>query len=49
MYVYPIDSSVALPEAWTKFAPAALTLVGEEVDFAGNRKVWLKAWSALFE
>ena len=49
MYVYPIDSSIALPEAWTKFAPAALTLVGEELDVAGNRKDWLKAWSALFE
>jgi thiamine transport system substrate-binding protein len=49
MYVYPIDSNIALPESWSKFAPAALTLVGEELDVAGNRKAWLKAWSALFE
>ena len=49
MYVYPIDPSIALPETWTKFAPAAQTLVGEELDVAGNRKAWLKAWSELFE
>jgi thiamine transport system substrate-binding protein len=49
MYVYPIDPSISLPETWTKFAPAALTLVGEELDVAGNRKVWLAAWSSLFE
>lgn len=49
MYVYPIDLSIPLPETWMKFAPAALTLVGEELDVAGSRKVWLTAWSALFE
>jgi thiamine transport system substrate-binding protein len=49
MYVYPIDSNIALPDSWNKFAPSALTLVGEELDVAGNRKQWLKAWSALFE
>ena len=49
MYVYPIDESVELPETWETFAPAALTLVGEELDVAGNRETWLKAWSELFE
>ena len=49
MYVYPVDNEIALPESWAKFAPAALTLAGEELDVAGNRKSWLKAWSKLFE
>ena len=49
MYVYPVDESVSLPESWAKFAPAANTLAGDELDVAGNRKVWLKAWSKLFE
>ncbi len=49
MYVYPIDQSVELPKAWETFAPAALTLVGEELDVAGNRESWLKAWSRVFE
>jgi len=49
MYVYPIDKEVPIPETWATFAPAALTLAGEELDVAGNRKTWLKAWSKLFE
>lgn len=49
MYVYPIDTEVALPKAWSEFAPAAITLAGEELDVAGNRKTWLKSWSKLFE
>jgi thiamine transport system substrate-binding protein len=49
MYVYPIDQNIALPKSWAKFAPAALTLAGEELDVTGNRKAWLSAWSKLFE
>ena len=49
MYVYPIDQSVQLPKTWETFAPAALTLVGEELDVSGNREFWLKAWSKVFE
>lgn len=49
MYVYPIDKSIALPETWAKFAPASLTLAGEELDVTGNRKAWIAAWSKLFE
>ena len=49
MYVYPIDKSIALPETWAKFAPAALTLAGEELDVTGNRKAWIASWSKLFE
>jgi thiamine transport system substrate-binding protein len=49
MYVYPVDQGIALPETWAKFAPAALTLAGEELDVTGNRKTWLSAWSKLFE
>lgn len=49
MYVYPIDPNIPLPADWQKFAPSALTLVGDELDVAGNRTRWLKSWSNLFE
>ena len=49
MYVYPMDDTIPLPETWAKFAPSAITLVGEELDVAGNRKSWIAAWSKIFE
>ncbi len=48
MYVYPVDTSVALPEAWAKWAPAATKPVGEELSISANRKTWLEQWSAIF-
>ncbi len=48
MYVYPVDTSVALPEAWAKWAPAATKPVGEELNISANRKTWLDKWSAIF-
>ncbi|MEY4019098.1 MAG: hypothetical protein RLZZ590_398 [Actinomycetota bacterium] len=48
MYVYPIDTSVALPEAWAKWAPAATKPVGDELYISANRKSWLDKWSAIF-
>lgn len=48
MYVYPVDTSIALPEAWAKWAPAATKPVGEELNISANRKSWLDKWSAIF-
>ena len=49
MYVYPMTRDLELPESWAKFAPTALTLVGEQLDVIAGRKAWLTAWSSLFE
>lgn len=49
MYVYPMMPNVSLPASWAKFAPAASTLVGEQLDVLGERKTWLDNWSAIFE
>jgi len=44
-YVYPIDESVELPEAWAKFAPASESFVDVSgLDFDANRKTWQKQW-----
>lgn len=48
MYVYPIDKSIALPEAWTEWAPVAENPVGGKLDIAANREKWLKTWSEIF-
>ena len=48
MYVYPIDASVALPEAWQEFAPVTSKPVGGELNLNANREFWLKTWSDIF-
>jgi thiamine transport system substrate-binding protein len=48
MYVYPIVSTIALPEAWQQFAPVTTRPVGGELDLNANRELWLKAWSDIF-
>lgn len=48
MYVYPIDKSVALPEAWQEFAPVTSSPVGGDLNLNANREFWLKAWSDIF-
>lgn len=50
MYMYPIDSEAALPEAWAQWAqlPEA-ALQFDARDVAANREAWLKAWTAMFE
>ena len=49
MYVYPITRGIELPNDWAKFAPAATTLVGQQLDVNAGRKGWITAWSKLFE
>lgn len=48
MYVYPINNSIALPEAWTEWAPVADKPVGADLDIAANREKWLSTWSEIF-
>ncbi|MBX9246537.1 thiamine ABC transporter substrate-binding protein [Actinotalea ferrariae] len=46
MYVYPVDSSVELPEAWSRFAPQPeepLTLDPEIIS--ENRDAWIQEWT----
>lgn len=48
MYVYPINTSIALPDAWTEWAPVATNPVGADLDIAANREKWLSTWSEIF-
>ncbi|MFI9011360.1 thiamine ABC transporter substrate binding subunit [Actinosynnema sp. NPDC053489] len=50
MYVYPSREGVALPEAWTKAAPAPATarsLPADQVD--ANRERWVRQWRTLVQ
>lgn len=49
MYVYPMTRDLELPSDWEKFAPAAQTLAGVQLDVIAGRKTWISAWSKLFE
>lgn len=48
MYVYPIDTTVALPADWSKWATVASKPYGADLDVNANRKSWLSAWRAIF-
>lgn len=48
MYVYPINPKVELPKKWTKFAPFAKIVIGQDLDIQSQRATWLKAWWVLF-
>jgi thiamine transport system substrate-binding protein len=45
MYVYPVDTTVALPPDWAKWAPTAPHPVEVSADdIAAHRSEWLRAW-----
>ena len=45
MYVYPVDSRVALPKAWARFAtPASKPLTVDAASLSKNRSAWLREW-----
>lgn len=47
MYMYPVDSSVQLPEALAKFGPLAKKPVEVTPDkIAAEREQWLKLWAS---
>jgi len=44
-YVYPADTSVALPDAWARFAPASESFVDvSKLNFDANRSKWQDQW-----
>lgn len=48
MYVYPVDTTVALPEGWETWAPTAPDPVDvPAADIAENRTEWLREWRDL--
>jgi thiamine transport system substrate-binding protein len=47
MYVYPRLSSVALPESWAKFAPAAKRTIQTTISVS-QRKTWFDFFKKLF-
>lgn len=48
MYVYPVDTTVALPEGWATWAPTAPDPVDvPAADIAANRTEWLREWRDL--
>ena len=49
MYVYPATDAVAVPEEWAKHAKPAISVLGEDLDFAANREQWLRDWSDVFD
>lgn len=49
MYVYPTLDSVPLPTSWQEFAPAARSVIGADLDIAGQRERWLDDWSSVFD
>ena len=49
MYVYPIDSTVALPERWGSYAPAAESVIGGDLDIEANREKWLGDFNWVFD
>ncbi len=49
MYVYPMDKSVKLPESWALRAPAATSIIGEDLDIEKNRSAWLASYNKVFD
>ncbi|HSB02830.1 MAG TPA: extracellular solute-binding protein, partial [Anaerolineales bacterium] len=46
MFVYPVNPTVALPEAFTKYAQAPQqTATIPPEDIAANRDKWIQAWT----
>lgn len=49
MYVYPVDSSVALPATWARYAPhPEHSMVMDVSTAAAHRTDWIKEWTAAF-
>jgi thiamine transport system substrate-binding protein len=45
MYVYPVDTTVALPEGWQTWAPTSPDPVEvSAADISEHRAEWLRDW-----
>lgn len=50
MYMYPVDSSVALPEEWAKYATLMEKPIIPDIDQVNeNRDKWLKNWASIVQ
>jgi thiamine transport system substrate-binding protein len=49
MYVYPALESVPLPDTWQEYAPAARSVIGQDLDIAALRDQWLEDWASVFD
>jgi thiamine transport system substrate-binding protein len=49
MYVYPVNASAGVPDAWEKFAPAASSTLGSELNLEQGRVSWQQKWLAIFD
>lgn len=49
MYVYPIQKGIALPKHWAEYAPAAKTVIGDNLDISGQREKWLADFNRIFD
>jgi len=48
MYVYPVDTTVALPAGWSEWAPTAPEPIEVSAsDISSNRTEWLREWRDL--
>jgi thiamine transport system substrate-binding protein len=46
MYVYPVSTSVTVPQAWTEFAPLATSPWSlAPAEISENRDTWIKEWT----
>ena len=46
MYVYPVDSSVELPESWTQYAPQPTDpFTVDPAKISENRDAWIQQWT----
>ena len=50
MYMFPINTAVALPEKWKAYARLAdEPILPDAADVAKNREEWLKSWTSIYE
>lgn len=50
MYMYPINSEIALPEAWSQRAKLVDNPIEVNLEeLAKNREAWLKEWTTIYE
>ena len=50
MYMFPINTAVALPEKWKAYARLAdEPILPDAADVTKNREEWLKSWTSIYE
>lgn len=50
MYMYPVDSEIALPAEWEQYAALPENPIAvDAIEVAENRDVWIKSWTSIYE